>query len=447
MPVNQPVLAIVGRPNVGKSTLFNRLVGQRQAVTADAAGTTRDRLYADTEWQGYGLTIIDTGGLLELRRRDQDDDGLQQAVNQHVRDALIEADVVLLVVDGQSGLTAADQAVATEVRRLDKPCIVVVNKVDSPTHQAAVEDFWRLGFSQVQPVSALHGKQTGDLLTAVCALVPKRRPPATRQSTEPVVALLGRPNVGKSTLFNQLTGDRRITSERPQTTRDTASQLAETVDGPIRILDTAGVPRRKHTGRGIPKFSLVRTVRAVHQADVVVLVLDALDGPTVQDAHLTSYSAEAGKALVLAVNKWDLIEKTPDIQEQFFARLHKTLGFLPNPPVVFVSALTGEKLDRLARAIRDVWESSARRVDTATLNRLLAAELHRLPGGRQQPKLLYATQVGIRPPTFVCFVNSTKAWQDNHRRFIENVLREHLGLYGNSIRLQLKAKRPKEAAV
>lgn len=438
----KPIVAIVGRPNVGKSTLFNRLVGRRRAITADAPGTTRDRIYADGEWQGKAITFIDTGGLVEETGAGKGD--IQQAINSHVQQALSEADAVLFVVDVQAGVSAADRYVADVVRKLAKKPVLVANKADNHDLAAAATAFWEVGLGEPFPVSSLHGRGTGDLADKIVASAGVTRATEEGDRTIPWVTLVGRSNVGKSTLLNQLAGSTRaITSSEMHTTRDVTSVRVDTAAGPIELLDTAGMRRRGQSGKGVPKYSLLRTIRAINESDVVCLLVDGVEGPTLGDAHIGSFVEEAGKAVVLAVNKWDLVEKDPDVQDTFHAKLSSKLGFLPLPPVVFLSALTGEKVNRLGKAIYDVYEVAGRHIATTELNSFLTAQVAELPGasGRKPPRLYYATQVGERPPTFAMFVNHPSSWADNHRRYLTNLLREHFQLYGTAIKLHFRAKK------
>lgn len=444
MPHTKPLVALVGRPNVGKSTLFNRLVGRRDAIMDAAAGTTRDRLYGDVEWQGRALTLIDTGGLV-----DRAGDHLSVAINEQVTEAVRQADLVVLVVDAAAGVTAGDEAVAGVVRRAGKEVLLIGNKADNLQVTAAGSELFALGAGPPILVSALHGRATGDLLDELVNRTSSTAAAVSEEVAYPRVALIGRANVGKSTLFNRFSsGPQRISSAEPHTTRDVGGAVVETEVGPIELLDTAGMLRRGKSGRGIPKFSLLRTLRAISEAQVVCLLIDAVEGPTVQDAHIASYAMDAGAAIVIVVNKWDLVEKAPDVQEQFYAELQARLGFLPSPPVVFTSALTGEKAANLPRAIYDVWTLASTKIETPELNQTLRGALPKLPagGGRHAPKLYYATQVGTHPPTFLLFVNRADAWGNNHRRYLMNVLRDTHGLLATPIVLKFRAKPPREAA-
>lgn len=444
MTNDKPLVAIVGRPNVGKSTLFNRLIGSRRAITSEVPGTTRDRLYADAVWRKQPFTFIDTGGITNTASATGSPPSLREAVNDQVAEAIAEADGLLFVVDVMSGLTGEDRRVATMLRQRGKTVILVANKTDTVSKEKLILDFWELGLGQPQAVSAYHGRGVGDLLDELVSRLRGRAVSPIASPAMPRVAIIGRPNVGKSTLLNWLVGSRRvITSDEPGTTRDVATVVTDSPAGPLTILDTAGVTRRGKARRGIAKYSLLRTIRAINEADVVCLLLDGAEGPTGQDARISAYVLEAGKALVLVVNKWDLVAKSADVQESFFASLHKRFSFLPHPPVVFLSAKTGSKVDRLSRAIYDVWKIAATKIPTPELNRV-AESVALSPGktGRRPPKLYYVVQVGVRPPTFRCFVNSTLAWTEPRRRQLINVLREHYGLVGTPIRLQFRAKKP-----
>ena len=440
MADSKPLVAIVGRPNVGKSTLFNRLVGGRRAITTDIPGTTRDRIYADGKWAGTVFTVVDTGGLTDQS------DYLAAAINQQVIEAMSEADLILVVGDATTGPVADDLRVAEAARRTGKPVLMVANKSDNPQAAEQATTFFELGLGDPLATSAIHARGTGDLCDAI---VDQARPGTTAAAaTEnvPRLAIVGRPNVGKSTLFNRLAGtDRRITGETPGTTRDVGTVTVETKQGPLVLLDTAGMPKAKRTRMGIPKYSLLRTLKAINQADVVAILVDGPEGPTVQDAHIAAYVIEAGKGIVLVVNKWDLVEGQTDIQERFQGMLQERLSWLPSPPVVFLSAKTGEKVERLFRATFDVYQMSGTKVGTGELNRFVQARLDRLPAGsrRQRPaKLYYLTQVGTHPPTFTCFVNAPESWGAGQRRWLAGQLREEFNLLGTAVELKFRRRRP-----
>ncbi|MDP9212054.1 MAG: ribosome biogenesis GTPase Der [bacterium] len=433
-----PIVTIVGRPNVGKSTLFNRLLGERRAITADLPGTTRDRIYAEAEWQGKRFTVVDTGGLTEARA------DLPQAVDEQVRVALAESDLILLLVAAPDGLTAGDRAVAALARRQQVPVVVVVNKVDNARLESSVGEFHRLGFDAVVPVSALHGRSTGDLADLIVGKTGAGT--ETNVDRTPSFTIVGRPNAGKSTLMNRLTdSEAAVTSEEPHTTRDVTERRLRVAEGEWRLLDTAGMAKHSRARPGIPYWSLLRTLRAIAEADVAVLLIDATEGPTLQDAHIASHILDSGTGLVIALNKWDQVEKASDVQERFFGKLRKRLPFLPSPPVVFLSALTGEKTDRLLRAVQDVYAASGTRIPTPELNRVVQTRLNEYAGGRRRARLFYLTQTGDRPPTFACFVNQPQLWKEPQRRHVAGVLREEFDLLGTAVRLDFR-KRRKESA-
>ncbi|MDP4000473.1 MAG: ribosome biogenesis GTPase Der [bacterium] len=451
MSKSQPIVAIVGRPNVGKSTLYNRLVGQRRAITADLPGTTRDRIYGEAEWQGQAFTVIDTGGLTAGDGgKDSEDGHLGKAVKEQVVNAIEESDLVLLVVSARDGLTGEDREAAALVRKRSRPVLLVVNKVDDGTGPGGAEpadEFHRLGFESIA-ISALHGKGTGDLMDEITSQIGKVK--ASGEGRPPAFTIVGRPNAGKSTLVNRLSDGRTaLTSEVPHTTRDTTERLLKTPQRTWRLIDTAGMAKRGKRSSGIPYWSLLRTLRAIADSAVAVLLIDAEEGPTLQDAHIAAHILDSGTGLVLAVNKWDLVDKGPDVQERFFAKLRKRLPFLPSPPVVFVSALTGEKADRILRAVEDVYEAAETRVGTAQLNTLVRTRLGEYAGGRRKARLYYLTQVSTLPPTFVVFVNQPTLWGEDQRRHLAGVLRDEFELYGVAPKLEFRkseGKPKKEAA-
>ena len=439
MSKRTPIVTVVGRPNVGKSTLFNRLLGQRRAITADLPGTTRDRIYAEAEWQGKHFTLVDTGGLTSRK------DGLPHAVDEQVRTAVAESDLVVFVTAAPDGLTAADRSVADMVRRQDVPVVVAVNKADNMGAEAAANEFHRLGFGTVQAVSALHGRGTGDLADLIVSA--SGASGSVAHDPSPSFTIVGRPNAGKSTLLNRLAGsDSAVTSPEPHTTRDVTSRLIPTEHGMWRFLDTAGMAKGPRARPGIHYWSLLRTLRAIAEADVAVLLIDATEGPTLQDAHIASHVLDSGTRLMVAVNKWDVAEKSPDIQERYFAKLRKRLPFLPMPPVVFLSALTGEKTDRLLRAVHDVYRASDTRVPTPELNRVVQTRLSDYAGGRRRARLFYLTQTATRPPTFACFVNQPRLWGETQQRHLAGVLRDEFDLFGAALRLDFRKRTRKEKA-
>ena len=503
-----PIVAIVGRPNVGKSTLFNRIVGGRAAIVEDRARTTRDRLYGDAEWNGRRFVMVDTGGL-EVDPADQ----IELKVQEQARLAIAEADAILFVVDAAAGLTPADEEAAELLRRATAPVIVAVNKADNPKRELEAAEFHRFGWDETYAISASHGRGTGDLLDAlVWALPPESEAEIARKAREreaeawqrevaagrlepfvvgadggPVIvgadgdgadegdgpdadgadadgaepaarawdaamaaddeepaaiAFVGRPNVGKSSLLNALLGEERtIVSEVPGTTRDSIDTRLAWGRSEIVLIDTAGIRRRGKVASGpaAERYSTLRALKALSRADVAVLVIDAVEGLTAQDAHVAGYVVEEGRGLVVAVNKWDLVaDKTDRTFDQYVEWIRSEVPFLDFAPVVSISAKTGQRVGRVLELAVDIWGERRKRVPTAELNRLLASATDRLAPpmvkGRR-PKLFYATQAGIAPPTFVFFANDASSVHFSYRRYLENRLRDVFGFHGTPIRL------------
>jgi GTPase len=419
------VVAVVGRPNVGKSTLVNRIVGRREAIVEERPGVTRDRKVLDAEWAGQEFRIVDTGGWLSTG------DALVRSVSAQAERAISEAAVVLFVVDATVGITEDDARVATLLRRLGRPTLVVANKVDGDSRDTDAWTFSRLGLGDPHPVSAIHGRGTGDLLDQVVAsLPPDPVPPDPLPPGEageppgvPSVAIVGRPNVGKSTLFNRLTGDERsVVHDLPGTTRDSIDTLVSTPDGEVRFVDTAGMRRRAKEAEGAEYYSLVRALQALDRADAALLVIDAPEGITRQDQRLAERVDAAGHPVVIILNKWDLLDAAA--RARVVEDLEDRLGFLAYAPVLKVSARTGLGVHRLYPALRTSLAAAQRRVATGELNRVLAEAqgAHRSPGGR----ILYATQGGTDPPTFTLF--ATRAIPAPYLRYLERTIREHFDL-------------------
>jgi GTP-binding protein len=434
----KPLVALVGRPNVGKSTLFNRIAGSRIAIVEDVAGTTRDRLYYDADWAGRHFTIVDTGGL-EI----EPGSDLARRVRQQAEVAVAEADVVLFVVDAREGANVGDDEVASLLRSSGKPVILVVNKAETPGRRLDAAEFYSLGLPKVFAISALHGTGTGDLLDAVVAAMPPAEPETITEvadeSTGTRLAFVGRPNVGKSSLVNALLGaERAVVTDIPGTTRD-ALDTELVVDGKsITLIDTAGVRRRGRIERGIEHYSVLRAIRAIERADIVGVVIDAAEGVTAQDTHLAGFAADEAKGLMLIVNKWDTQPQTNQARDAFLAVLREEMKFVPFAPIVFVSALKGTRVkDVLSTAFTCV-ESRRKRVPTATLNDLIAESFHAHgpPSDRGRSlKIYYTTQVAVNPPTFVFFVNDSELLHYSYRRYLENRLREAFGFEGTAIRM------------
>jgi GTP-binding protein len=436
----KPIVALVGRPNVGKSTLFNRIVGERVAIVEDVAGTTRDRLYYDTDWNGRAFTVVDTGGM-EI----EPGSDLANRVRQQAELAVREADVVVFLVDGRQGVTPGDEEVAQLLRQSSKPVILAVNKADTVAQLASSAEFYRLGLPEVFSISALHGTGTGDLLDAIVAVFPPQ-PPAEPEVGEHLlrVALVGRPNVGKSSLVNALAGsERSIVHDVPGTTRDAIDTEIEIEGKKLILVDTAGVRKRGRIERGIEQFSVLRSVRAIEQADVVGVVIDAAEGVTAQDTHLAGFAVSAAKGLALVVNKWDLVPAGRGAREEFLAQIRSDFKFAPYAPTLFVSARNHSHVDDIATTAFQIFGERQKRVPTAALNDLVAEAVHAHGPSSDRGrtlKVFYVTQAAVNPPTFVFFVNDPELLHFSYQRYLENRLREAFGFDGTAIRLVFRAR-------
>ncbi len=427
-----PVVAIVGRPNVGKSTLVNRIVGRREAIVEEQPGVTRDRKELETDWRGRRFTIVDTGGWLATG------DGLDAKVSEQAERAIRAADVVLFVTDGSVGVTEEDDRVGAVLRRAKRPVLVVVNKVDSEHRETDAWDFSRLGLGEPVPVSALHGRQVGDLLDLVVGQLPPPGPeeePVDDTPKVPSVAVVGRPNVGKSTLFNRLIGDdRSVVHDEPGTTRDSIDTIVETPDGPIRFIDTAGMRRKSRIGGGPEYYSLVRALQTVDRADAALLVIDASEGVTHQDQRLAERIDASGSPVLIVLNKFDLLDAAgrAEITEQVEDRL----AFLGYAPVLKVSGLTGKGVHRLLPALQEAIEAYHRRVPTRELNEVVQAAqaAQPAPGAR----VLYATQGATDPPTFTLF--SSRPLPATYLRYLERRIREHFGFGPTPLKLRVRRR-------
>lgn len=440
----QPLVAIVGRANVGKSTLFNRLAGQRLAVVERMPGVTRDRNYAPCLWRGNRFTIIDTGGFTF------EDTPLLKQVRQQVELAVAEADALLVLVDGQAGVTPQDEEIATRLRVVGKPVLLVVNKVDTGGHEPLVAEFFRLGLGEPLGVSAIHAHGVHDLLDRVLALLPEAAAPEPESAT--TVAIVGRPNVGKSSLVNALVGaPRSIVLAEPGTTRDVLDTRWRWRDHEFLLVDTAGLRRRARIGQALEYYSVVRSLRAISRAEVTALLLDGVEGPTHQDKEIAHYSHEEGRALVIAVNKWDLVQRSAHEaggprQEEIVLRndyglaLQQEMDFVGYAPLIFLSALERQGLDDLMEAVVEAAAQHGARIATGVLNRYVQSVLgtHQLSYRGRQLRIYYVTQVGVHPPSFVFFVNHPRRVHFSHRRFLENQLRTTFGFVGTPIRVYFR---------
>ena len=445
----RPVVAIVGRPNVGKSTLFNKLIGEQRAVMHDIPGTTRDRLYGTTDWGGKEMTVVDTGGIgveTELLTGPGDPSRWGTLPLSHIlaqaQEAMDEADVIVLLVDALNGLSGADQEVAELLRRSEKPIVLGANKAEGKRGTQNTVEMYELGLGEPIPFSAIHGTGTGDLLDAIVDQLPER---PEVEDTEPdlSVAIVGRPNVGKSSLLNRLLGkERAIVSPIPGTTRDALDTEMRWHGKLVRLIDTAGIRRRGRIEQGVEKFSVLRAIRAIERAEVAILVLDATSGVTAQDTHIAGYVQEAKKGLVIAVNKWDLLEKDNSTAPEYTTQVRRDLNFVDWAPIVFISALEGQRAPRVLDLAYAAQQERDRRVTTPKLIELVREAVQRHPrseAGRQL-KIYYATQADVRPPTFVFFVNDPKLVHFTYQRYLENQIRATFGFQGTAIRLIFRGR-------
>ena len=437
--MSRPLVAIVGRPNVGKSMLFNKLVGQRLSIVEDTPGVTRDRLYAECEWCGRQFDIVDTGGI-----EPSTDNEILAFMREQAEIAISAADVIVLVTDIRTGVTAADKEVANRLLRSRKPVILAVNKADStgPT-DPAVYEFYSLGLGDPIPVSAIHGHGTGELLDECL----KYFPPADEEEEEDDairVAVIGKPNVGKSSLVNHILGEKRvIVSDVAGTTRDAVDSPFENQYGKYVFIDTAGIRRKSRVEERVEKFSVMRAQMAIERAEVCLILIDARDGVTEQDTKIAGLAHEAGKASIIVVNKWDLVEKETGTMEKMRKDILRDLSFMSYAPVLFISALTGQRTDKLFELINFVSDQNAMRITTGMLNDVLADAQARVQPptdkGRRL-KIYYITQTGVRPPTFVVFCNSRELFHFSYQRYLENQIRGVFGLEGTPIRLIIRQK-------
>ncbi len=440
----KPLVALVGRPNVGKSALFNRLVGERAAIVEDLPGTTRDRLYGEFEWRGRTVAVVDTGGIIPGRGEE-----MEESIFDQARLAIDEADVILFLVDLRAGLMPVDEEIADLLRRTAKPVILVVNKADNVRQEMQAVEFHELGLGDPVPLSALRGLGTGDLLDLIVEELPP--PEDEEESVETVrIAIVGRPNVGKSSLVNALTGKKRtIVSAIPGTTRDAIDTLVDFEGHPVVLVDTAGIRRPGKIGRGIERYSVVRAMRAIDRADVAVLVIDATEPRTAQDAHVAGFVEEQGKGLVVAVNKWDLVTKESQTMAHYERAIREELKFLPYVPIVFISAKSGQRIDNVLNLALSIEQERSKRIPTGVLNETVRRVLaeHQPPSFRgKQIKMFYVTQVGVSPPTFVVKVNDPELVHFSYKRFLENRLREKFGFFGTPIRIYFRGRDRNERA-
>ena len=441
--MSRPLVAIVGRPNVGKSMLFNRLVGKRLSIVEDTPGVTRDRLYAECEWCGRKFDMVDTGGI-----EPSTDSEILLFMREQAQIAINAADVIVLVTDIRTGVTAADKDVANMLLRSRKPVILAVNKADSTgAEDPAVYEFYELGLGDPISVSAIHGHGTGELLDACVANFPPQEE-EQEEDDSIKVAVIGKPNVGKSSLINRILGEKRvIVSDMAGTTRDAVDTPFENEKGKYVFIDTAGIRRRSKVDERVEKFSVMRAQLAIERADVCVIMIDARDGVTDPDTKIAGLAHEAGKASIIVVNKWDLVEKETGTMEKMRKDIMRDLSFMSYAPVLFISAMTGQRTDRLFELINFVNDQSNMRISTGMLNDVLADAQARVQPptdkGRRL-KIYYMTQTGVKPPNFVIFCNSRELFHFSYQRYIENQIRNVFGLEGTPVRIVIRQKGDRE---
>lgn len=434
----KPIVAMVGRPNVGKSTLFNRLAGKRISIVQDTPGVTRDRVYAEAEWLNYNFTMIDTGGIEPERN-----DIIVQQMRRQANIAIETADVIVFIVDGKEGLTAADHEVATMLRKSKKPVVLVVNKVDSLKEENNAWEFYNLGIGDPITISASQGLGLGDMLDRI---VENFDASIYEQDEDEYIriAMIGKPNVGKSSLINKLLGEERvIVSDVPGTTRDAIDSYLETEEGKFILIDTAGIRRKSKVKEEIERYSVIRTYTAIERADVCILMIDAQEGVTEQDEKIIGYAHEMRKAIMVIVNKWDLIEKDDKTLDKFKKELQGNLKFLSYAEYLFISALTGQRTHKVLQLAKYCYDNYNKRISTGILNDVISkAVLMKEPPvvGLKRMKIYYATQVATRPPKFVFFVNDSNARHFSYERYIENQLRDSFDFKGTGIQIEYRQR-------
>jgi len=444
--MHKPVIAIVGRPNVGKSTLYNRIVGRNLAIVEDMPGVTRDRNYTDAVWEGKPFLLVDTGGF-----EPESVDPMYRKMREQTTLAVEEADIILFLLDGQEGLLPADLEVSQILRASGKPVLYAVNKVDGERHEALLPDFYRLGVDTLYPISAQHGPGFSDLMDAVAALLPDApRVEDAEAARVPRIAIIGRPNVGKSSFVNALLGeDRMIVSPVSGTTRDSVDSLYRYYGREYLLVDTAGIRSRGRISQGVEKYSVLRAMKSVERCDVALVLLDAAEGITEQDERVVGLAHEEGKGVIIVLNKWDLVQDKEQAYKRLLDDVRLRLKFADYAPVLTISAVTRQRVTKVFDEIDTVTEERGKRVPTAELNRLF----ERVVAGHEPPlyrgkrvKYFYGTQVGVKPPTFVVFVNYPEGVHFSYIRYIENHLREAFGFHGTPIRIYAKRRREVQTA-
>ena len=439
----RPLVAIVGRPNVGKSMLFNKLTGKRLSIVEDTPGVTRDRLYAQAEWRGRTFDLVDTGGI-----EPGTDDQILSFMREQAEIAIAAATVIVFVCDIRTGMTAADQEVAGMLQRSRKPVVLAVNKMDSTGHNDPdMYEFYNLGLGDPYPVSAVHGHGTGDLLDACFAFFP---PEDGKEEEDDVVkvAIIGKPNVGKSSLVNRILGQERvIVSDVAGTTRDAVDSYLENEHGRFLIIDTAGMRKKSRVDDRVEKFSVLRATMAIERSDVCLIMIDAQEGVTEQDTKVAGLAHEAGKACIIVVNKWDAIEKDGKTMQRMEEDVRRDLSYMTYAPVLFISALTGQRVDKLFDLIDNVVNQAAMRIPTGVLNQVLndaQARVQPPTDKGKRLKIYYMTQIGVKPPHFVIFCNDARLFHFSYQRYLENQIRATFGLTGTPVRITIRQKGDKE---
>jgi len=434
--MTKPIVAIIGRQNVGKSTLLNRMAGKRLAIVEDLPGTTRDRILANVSWQGTEFAVVDTGGL-ELKPQST----IAQGVKEQVETAITEADIIIFLVDIRDGVVPSDLEIADMLRQVSKPLILVANKADNAKFETEAVEFYELGLGEPLAISAYHGRGTTELLDRIVSLLPT--PTLVEAEPETMkVAIVGRQNVGKSTLLNALLGEERaIVDDIPGTTRDAIDTIFDFDGQSVLLIDTAGIRRRGRLGVGVERYSVIRALRAIERADIVLLILDATELITAQDMHIAGYIQQAAKGIVLVVNKWDLVVNKNTTEYNRYIR--SQLKFMPYAPVLYISAKLGQGVSKIMPQVCQVYQERLKRLSTTTVNSVVqqAVAAHTLPRiGSKQLKILYATQAEVNPPTFVFFVNDANLLHFSYQRYLENKLRKSFGFAGTPLRLVFKTR-------
>lgn len=435
----KPIVAMVGRPNVGKSTLFNKLAGKRISIVQDTPGVTRDRVYAEAEWLKYNFTMIDTGGIETMR-----DDIIVKQMRRQANIAIETADVIIFIVDGKEGLTAADNEVATMLRKSKKPVVLVVNKVDSQKDENNAYEFYNLGIGEPITISATQGLGLGDMLDKVVENFDQSIYD-TDEDEYIRIAMIGKPNVGKSSLINKLLGEERvIVSEIPGTTRDAIDSYLETEEGKFILVDTAGIRRKSKVKEEIERYSVIRTYTAIERSDVCILMIDATEGVTEQDEKIIGYAHEMSKAIMVIVNKWDLVEKDGKTLDKYKKELQGNLKFLSYAEYLFISALTGQRINKVLKMAKYCYDNYNKRVSTGILNDVISkAVLMKEPPtvSLKRMKIYYVTQVATKPPKFVFFVNDENARHFSYERYIENQIRDSFDFKGTGIQIEYRQRK------